>query len=298
MLALVRRLGDHFVLDDPVAALDDRGRVVSGIVGLGSAGQTPGGREAQAALLARLVTVDPFGVGFPYDRDFARAELAGSVYDRFAAFGTRIAVSAQSLVVLAHGAFPARYVVPDHLPHLYGRLFLIALTTTAALHRFAHQVVHESRALHLDGRGEAFNALRERFLRFANGLWFETVSSQLQGQELFALIRRHMPIDADYQEFKAEIERTDEFLAQRRTSLWERVGAFGLVLAITTGALGMNVLPAWFAESIPAGTIAFLVALAVVVLVVSLGFHVLRRASTHAARPGKRRRPRGKPSRH
>lgn len=246
--ALLAGLGEAVTLTEPRLVFDERARVVSGLAVAGGAPETEAGQTQLRVTLARLRGIDDYDARHFYDPAFAEAELSAGWYRRFAGPGTHYLVSDHSFTVYAHGWFAPRFILPDHLPNLYRRLFLIALLYAATLNRFAQDASEAS--LHpIPEQRQRFRRLLTAFVRFANGLWFETVSSQVQGQELFALIREAQPIRADYAEVKAEIERTDALMAaikeeedRQETKLIEGVGAVGLVLAIATGALGMNLI--------------------------------------------------------
>jgi hypothetical protein len=258
---------------------DERARVVSGLVATGNPPRSAAGRDLARVILARLATVDSYGTGHCYDRDFATAELERSSYDRFAGFGSRYAITDQSFILFAHGDFAAELILRHHLPVLYHRMVLIALFYSAALNRFAHEVGRLSRQQDLEPAGEKIRTLRKRFVRFANGLWFETVTSQLQGRDLFERIRKALPIAADYAELKVEIERTDDMLDaiqqaenQHLTRRWQIIGGGGLVLAVTSGLLGMHVFtmkhPAVTGWN-PYGLFAFVLAAGVALLLIA-----------------------------
>ena len=253
-VALLKLIGRDFEIDEPAALSDERGRVISGLVPIGRDPCTQAGQARRRVELARLTTVDPWGPEHSYDPGFAEVELSNSLYDRFAAYGTRYAVSSQSLIVVAHGGFAMGFILPNHLPEIYRRLFLVGQLYAGALNRFAHEGAALSRGDILQERS-AFRELHQRFVRFANGLWFEQVSGQLQGAELFDLIRDHLPIAADYAEVTAEIERTDALLdmvdqdaARSRAETWEWIGGIGLVLGLTFSALGMNIIRSYSTE--------------------------------------------------
>lgn len=238
LLAVMKANG--FALKAPKPVFDERARVVSGIVGVGRPPQTDSGKAEAAAILARLATVDGYGTGHAYDDAFAVKELDRCAYDRFASWGTRYAVTDQSFVLSAYGTFAARFILPSHLNGVYRRMVLIVTMYAAVLNGFALEVAKLSR----EPAGlsdSAFRDLRRRFVRFANGLWFESVTTQLQGRELFRMIRDASPIAAEYEELKAEIERTDELLDSVKMQRWQAIGGGGLVLAVTSGLLGMNV---------------------------------------------------------
>lgn len=224
----------------PKLVFDERARVVSGVVALGKAPTTKAGQAKQRVTLARLRGVDPYEPTHFYATDFAEEELKKGWYGRFTNHDTYYMASEHSFTMLAHGWFAANHILPAHLPRPYKRLFLIALLYEATLHVFSRKMADLARG---DGHpsDKEVRKLRQKFTTFANGLWFDTVSSQIQGDELFKLIREQMPIKEAYDALKNDIERTDELQDAIQTRAFSIIGAGGLILAITTSFLGMNV---------------------------------------------------------
>lgn len=127
----------------------------------------------------------------------------------------------------------------------YQRLFLTGLLYASVFHRFSHELGDISRrrldqdAEHAVAEQDLRNAkdkcerraARERrslvercldelasdagrvkalFVGFANGLWFDDVSTQIQGKEMFDLIVGRLRLAQAYREITEEIERTDQ----------------------------------------------------------------------------------------
>ncbi len=244
--ALLAEIAESFTLPAPALVFDERARLVTGLVGVGAGPVTEAGRAWQTVVLARLRGADRYAPDHFYDATYAVAELQPGWYKRFINHDTHYLVSDHSFALLAHGWFAPRFILPDHLPNLYRRLFLIGLLYSATLAVFSREAARAALDP-VDRQGGRFRDLRRRFQRFANGLYAETVSSQIQGRELFDLIRTALPIQRDFAALSAQIERSDAFLDavhqerdRRFTQRLERVGFVGLVLALTTGFLGMD----------------------------------------------------------
>lgn len=247
--ALLTEIEASFSLPELALVFDERARLVTGMVGVGAGPRTETGRTWQTVVLARLRGADRYGADHFYDAAHAVAEMQPGWYKRFINHDTHYLISDHSFTMSAHGWFAPRFILPDHVPHLYRRLFLIGLVysaTLAASSRDAGAAALEP----ADRQAARFRALRRRFQRFANGLYAETVSSQIQGRELFDLIRTSLPIQRDFDALTAQIERSDGFLDamhqerdRRFTLRLERVGFLGLILAITIGFLGMDLVP-------------------------------------------------------
>jgi Mg2+ and Co2+ transporter CorA len=105
----------------------------------------------------------------------------------------------------------------------------------------------------------------ETFLRFAHRYWFHEVSNQAQSREIFQLVRRHLDLDALYQEVREELQDMGNFLdveAMRRQNetvvRLTVVTTFGLIGTVTTGFIGMNLFD-WTEQSAAWRLAAFLI---------------------------------------
>jgi Mg2+ and Co2+ transporter CorA len=112
----------------------------------------------------------------------------------------------------------------------------------------------------------------ENFLRFEHRYWFHEISNQAQARELFQLTRRHLELDALYEEVREELQDMGSYLEvdalRRQNESVVRltvVTIFGLVGTVATGFLGMNLF-AWGDQAAPWRMAAFLVVFVPVLL--------------------------------
>lgn len=232
---------------------DDRARVLTSVVVRGGIPRTAPARSAWDACLARLHMVDPADDGFEYDATFSRDELRRGGYWRFENMGTLYAATDHSFAMLAHGWFPRHYIHDRHMRTMYRRMVVVTQFYGAILTAFSVRV---SQALELSEAQRtvqerkavlrrAYQNLHEDQLRFTNHFWFTTLSSQLQGKELFDLLRNQARIEDEYRLVSEEIERMSQFLAAldaeaegRRERTLARIGLpFVLFMAIMTLAI-------------------------------------------------------------
>ena len=97
----------------------------------------------------------------------------------------------------------------------------------------------------------------ENFLRFEHRYWFHEISDQTQVRDLFQLTRRHLGLDALYDEVREELQDMGNYLEMDATRRQNEsivrltvVTIFGLAGTVATGFLGMNLF-SWGEE--PAG---------------------------------------------
>ena len=108
-----------------------------------------------------------------------------------------------------------------HFGGMYFDQALLLLYVRISLFRFSLKLNGISEAS-LDSRQEVdsreqwtmkFQALRWHFALFANLYQFPLLSNQQQGLEMYTLARKHMDIDAFFDEIQKEIEGRHEYLA-------------------------------------------------------------------------------------
>lgn len=201
-----------------------------------------GGPEKEGALdplQASLACVDdyaPFGF---YDNEFARDEYRASQYRRFWSWGTRYFATSHSFAMLGfrqdHDSierggkgFSEDKVHGLHMPQMYRRMFLLCLFQQLAL-----DDVGGALSKHADWsrKEEDLRLLRRQWIDLRAARWFTRVSTELQGEELYAHMRKAQQIDDDAEFLNRKLadlegiyELAKEKASKRRTQLLELVG--------------------------------------------------------------------------
>lgn len=130
-----------------------------------------------------------------------------------------------------------------HFREIYFDQALLMLYIRVTLFRFSEQLTAYSGEFAKKSAQEdltefenRFRELRWRFTLFVNLYQFPLVSNQQQGVELYSLLRKQMDVGELYNEVKAEIENTHEFLADRQQQDISN-SAFALTIYATFGLL-------------------------------------------------------------
>ena len=216
---------------------DERARVVASAVLVGSMPDLSAGRAALAPRLARLMVVDPGDAGWHADPNFAARELDEGRYSRFDRYeaGTAYGATSHSFIALMGGEGPfSKLLHNTYMPTVYRRLFILILFYGINLGNYARDLT----IVDIDEDPHAYFDLHERYSRFSNNLWFETVSTQIQGTELFQLMRRQSGVAAEFRQIEHEIETSSSIAARRTGKTTERfqrrIAWFGLLIACLT----------------------------------------------------------------
>ena len=206
---------------------DDRARVFSSVVLAGSRPAQAAGQQAMDIPLARLATVDPYGQGHACDPGFALQELRAGLYQRFAAWGSLFAATSHSFVFLGYGTFSLDEIHNRHMRTMYHRMFLLVLFYGAVLAKYAQELTR------LEQKGK-LDDVHQAYLEFTNTLWFARVSTQVQGTELFDLMRRRSSIEIEHQQINDEIQSSNALKSkqeeERRARIEHAITKFGVPL--------------------------------------------------------------------
>ncbi|MDU9004482.1 hypothetical protein [Sedimentitalea todarodis] len=254
VLAILRK---HSGLDMRYEYLgDDRAFVFQSAILEGPA-PTPGTLAADHLQIAleRYNTVDGWGPSRFYAEEFSRGEFAASAYPRFAQHGSALMCTDHSFSFLGfadkwagdkdgYDSFALDYIHEIHMPGHYRRMVIYALLIRARLNLFEKTL--DSYSSIKNNRGEV-RILHQKFATFVHRAWRETVSSQVQGQELFALITERFAIRERIDKLSADFEAMDRVEAQdirvneeaRATRVEKQRLAFAFLIGLATSALGM-----------------------------------------------------------
>lgn len=221
---------------------------------------------------------EPGNNELPYAHDFLEDFESKHAYDRFWEKGhcehtTRYLCSGYNFVVLAKDGGPKawsflRAHLQTHFRRHYFQIGLLCHHQKAALLTLSDAVsgaVNDFAAdltaapddpQPRDALRKAMERLHGRALAFTHRFWFTDITNQIQGQELTALWNRQLGTQAVFDQLNREITESTAYLSARSQDRSTRsqdrsthaalrlnyLAAAGLVLALTTGALGMNVL--------------------------------------------------------
>ncbi len=193
----------------------------------------------------RLAGIDDEGnsAEWPFSPEFfedQRRPLKGFAYDRFwhptgeqpaqrGMHATRWLSSAYSFSAVGR-ADDSVFFRDDyagalaHFRHHYFALFMVALFHRASLLRYKHALSEHAGALYSSAnsdeeRSDKFHTqtvrLQRELMRFRSVYWFSEVSNQIQGQELFRMLRQHLNLDNLFNEVCGDIDQASSVLHQQ-----------------------------------------------------------------------------------
>lgn len=185
----------------PIADSRDRAFALASVVLDGGQDHT-GNLDPLLAQLACADDYSPFGF---YDDAFARAEYEASQYRRFWSKGSCFFATGHSFSMLgfrqdqteianSRTSFAERKIHAEHMPTIYWRIFMLCLFQQLAVDDIGTQLARHTNWYGLEG---VLRNLRRDWITLRVGRWLARVSNELQGEELYAMMRKMQQIDAD-----------------------------------------------------------------------------------------------------
>ncbi|QMV16208.1 hypothetical protein [Vibrio spartinae] len=167
---------------------------------------------------SKTQTIDPHDTR-AYDQKFTDKLLAAQTYTRWCDFGSLYAFTDYSNVYVGHGWNFSDVIGPEHVFYNYERMLVFALFYHMSLHHYSRKISEASHLL-LEKNGSGLNAqhldkfqsIKRDFIQFTNYFWFEKLTEQIQGKEIFALQVNGLQLKKEYQLIEQEIESTDQYM--------------------------------------------------------------------------------------
>ena len=206
--------------------------------------------DEHEALFSRIMYVDQAGEGYAYQKKFIRKKMNNLVYRRWSNGGSLYGYTRYSSAYTGFGDFFGDKLFQD-FNSMYYQLALISLYYRSSLIDFSDKVAKTTQQLvnkkDQTSDRELFLKLKADFMQFSNLYWFQEVTNQDQGIEIFKLYKKSFEFETMYKQIKEEIDRGDEYLNTLQqielnvfTTNFSRYGLVIAGLAILVGFFGIN----------------------------------------------------------
>jgi hypothetical protein len=221
--------------DDLGLLLDERARFISTMVPIGGPATLPSGIERAEVMRARFAGGDDYQDHHFYEKEFAIKELNDGTYRRFAPFSLYQCTS-HSFTLISYGGFAVN-VLAGHMKEHYARMFLVLQASVCTFQKLWNDLIDTSamrnKTMTSTEREDKASLQLEKMVNFSNVFWFNSVSSHLQGQELFSKMRDALPVEREHMDLSDEISNTERVLEAKRASKAEKDrDRFGLLFGI------------------------------------------------------------------
>lgn len=223
--------------------------------------------------------------------EMMRDLLRSHTYLRWQKWNSLYGVSRYSFVYLTNSGVPS-YLV-DYFMTTYARMMEIALVQRASVLCFSNEVttLTKRRNWTLEKLSEHVDSLNEEYIRFINRMYFNELTSQDQGVELYGLIRQNLDIDSYVEELKDEIEKlhdTISFKVERsrneKAETLNFMAAILLPVSIVTGFWSMNMS---VFSNVKSNWLSFAIAVGLMILGLAFSIFLIRRRPLKNKRRGR-----------
>lgn len=232
-------------------------------------------------------------IGWPtcQNDEMMRDLLRSHTYLRWQKWNSLYGVSRYSFVYLTNSGVPS-YLV-DYFMTTYARMMEIALVQRASVLCFSNEVttLTKRRNWTLEKLSEHVDSLNEEYIRFINRMYFNELTSQDQGVELYGMIRQNLDIDSYVEELKDEIEKlhdTISFKVERsrneKAETLNFMAAILLPVSIVTGFWSMNM--SLFCN-VKSNWLSFAIAVGLMILGLAFSIFLIRRRPLKNKRRGR-----------
>ena len=223
--------------------------------------------------------------------EMMRDLLRSHTYLRWQKWNSLYGVSRYSFVYLTNSGVPS-YLV-DYFMTTYARMMEIALVQRASVLCFSNEVTTLTKRgdWTLEKLSEHVDSLNEEYIRFINRMYFNELTSQDQGVELYGMIRQNLDIDSYVEELKDEIEKlhdTISFKVERsrneKAETLNFMAAILLPVSIVTGFWSMNM--SLFCN-FKSNWLSFAIAVGLMILGLAFSIFLIRRRPLKNKRRGR-----------
>lgn len=181
------------------------------------------------------------------NEEMKRELLKNSTYHRWQQYGTLYGVTRYSLVALTDlGAFD---FIGMHMRTIYSRMFELIIIQRASILRFSGEVTKVS-CLSKGSRkllAERISSLYREYIRFVNQIYFQSVTVQDQGIELYDMMMKQFFSAEKIKDLDGEIGELNQYVTllidEKRNENGEwlnKLAACVLPATVMTGVFGMN----------------------------------------------------------
>ncbi len=180
------------------------------------------------------------------NRELLRQQLKAHSYARWIENGQLFGVCRYAFVlVTSDDRFP-RNVVSHHIQNQYFQLVLLVLLQRAHLIHFGSRVAKLSHMMQssrdFDKLVGKIDRLYRDYIKFLNRIYFNEVTPQEQGIELYDMLQEKMRIKEELSDLDREISKLNDYAERKQEGRLTRFAADYLPVTLLAGILGMNTL--------------------------------------------------------
>jgi len=178
--------------------------------------------------------------------ELLRQQLKDHSYARWLEHGQLFGVCRYAFVLVSSDDWFPRNVVSYHMQNQYFQLVLLVLLQRAHLIHFGSRVAKLSHMMQsqkdIDKIVGKIDKLYRDYIKFLNRIYFNEVTPQEQGIELYDMLQEKMRIKEELNDLDREISKLNDYAERKQEGRLTRFAAEYLPVTLLAGILGMNTL--------------------------------------------------------
>ncbi|MHB8580920.1 MAG: CorA family divalent cation transporter [Ignavibacteriaceae bacterium] len=174
-------------------------------------------------------------------------------YARFIQDGTLYGITRYSFVCLTGRQDYSYAVIRNHMQKMYYQMAILLLVQRASIVVFNNELSIISSELENDNLEKAhpkIENLQMQIIKFSDRVWFDEISPQEQGIELYQLAQKNMDINRYFENLKEKMEQTYSFVDLKLERLRQQYDSNISKTVVILSSLGAIFLPATFIAAI------------------------------------------------
>ena len=195
-------------------------------------------KEQYRRLFSLMLYIDrskdtsPAMLDFAYDKEFVAKQMVQSTYTRWEGLGTLSGYTNYSNIYCGFGSYHKNVIANTHISFIYGRMLSLCLFYKMTLK------MHSRNIATLGDNIKNYSKIAKNILRFTNRYYFQDVTNQIQGQEIFEKQIKALKIKEEFEFIKEETLWSDEYYDKKEnnkqnTKLFILTIAAGIISLIT-----------------------------------------------------------------
>ncbi|OQY00885.1 MAG: hypothetical protein B6I26_06325 [Desulfobacteraceae bacterium 4572_130] len=175
--------------------------------------------------------------------------LKKHTYNRWADYGTIYGITRYSFMLLTTEGKFSEDVLLKHLKTMYHQIAVLTLAQRASILNFSKRITDILNGnYNMPDMSDEISTLHKDYIGFINKMYFNEITAQEQGIEIYDIMLNHMRIKENIKNLNTQIRELHDFveletkkISNKKLTFLSILGAVLLLPTFITGFLGMNV---------------------------------------------------------
>ena len=146
------------------------------------------------------------------DKEMLRNLISKSTYPRWSGYNTLFGITRYSFMILSDRDVFSKNILNTHLQTIYFQMATLLLAYRAMILQFSDKVTEILKDKDLEKRKQKAKELFDDYLDFKNNIYFQEVTAQEQGIDLFNMAKEQMKLEKYIHELDNDIDELHNFI--------------------------------------------------------------------------------------